>query len=321
MLKEFSGPDGKPFMEAPINEGRLVFGLNMDAFAPYSKKTGGKQVSVTGIYLICFNLPPDIRYKAENVFLVGIVPGPTEPHTDQVNHVLRPLVNDLMVLWEKGIYIRKTHKYPLGRPVCGAMLPLICDLPAARRASGHAAHSATTFCSECYLKKEDINNINRDTWPPCNHSNHVKYANLWKNAKTPAEQNSEFSKHNVRWSELLRLPYWDPTKHVVIDPMHGFYLRMFFRHIREIWGMRADSEDGDGTSSSFLKTVLKDKQIQHAEHILRHGTFDQLKRLSQKAVNYLCQDRGLVTMEDVSHVTKLSLLENYVCRMLVFLPM
>lgn len=60
VLKNFCGPDTRPFMEVQGNEGRLVFGLNMDGFSPYSKRKGGKSVSVCGIYLVCFNLPPDV---------------------------------------------------------------------------------------------------------------------------------------------------------------------------------------------------------------------------------------------------------------------
>jgi hypothetical protein len=290
VLKNFCGPDGNLFLEAPTNEGRLVFGLNMDGFSPYSKKKGGKSVSICGIYLVCFNLPPDVRYKTENVFLVGVVPGPNEPSIDQVNHVIRPLVDDLLVLWWKGIYINKTANHSLGRSVRGALVPLICDLPAARRASGHGAHSATHFCSECDLTRREINNLDTNTWKTRNLSDHMKHANLWKNARTEQEQERLFSVYGVRWSELLRLPYWDPTKHVVIDPMHGFYLRMFHVHVRDIWGMDIKLDDGDGSSASIN---VNEEDMTNAEFILRNGSLYQLEQLSSRSLKYLCFGAGL----------------------------
>jgi hypothetical protein len=33
---------------------------------------------------------------------------------------------------------------------------------------------------------------------------------------------------------LLDLPYWDPTKHVVVDAMHNLFLNLVKHHCREI---------------------------------------------------------------------------------------
>lgn len=53
----------------------LAVTLNIDWFQPYSRVTD----SVGVIYLSILNLPHHIRYKQENVILVGIIPGPKEP--------------------------------------------------------------------------------------------------------------------------------------------------------------------------------------------------------------------------------------------------
>ena len=37
------------------------------------------------------------------------------------------------------------------------------------------------------------------------------------------------SKYGVRYSVLLALPYFDPIKFTVIDPMHNLFLGMFSR--------------------------------------------------------------------------------------------
>ncbi|TDL15159.1 hypothetical protein BD410DRAFT_694522, partial [Rickenella mellea] len=71
ILRNFPGPNGEPFF---AQEGRYAFSLCMDEFNPYHMKEAGKKVSVGAIYLVCLNLPPEMRYRFENVFLVGIVP-------------------------------------------------------------------------------------------------------------------------------------------------------------------------------------------------------------------------------------------------------
>lgn len=98
-LRTFLGPDKKPFLDAPQGEMRLVFGLNVDWFNPHGNKAAGKSYSVGGIYLACLNLPVHLRYKPENIYLAGIIPGPREPHLYETNHFLELLVDDLLPLW------------------------------------------------------------------------------------------------------------------------------------------------------------------------------------------------------------------------------
>ena len=44
------------------------------------------------------NLPREIRFKRENVIIVGLIPGPTEP-PEVINSYLTPLVCELLNLW------------------------------------------------------------------------------------------------------------------------------------------------------------------------------------------------------------------------------
>lgn len=122
VLCEFCRADKHPFLEASGNEGRLIFSLSMDGFNPYQSKKAGKVVSTAAIYMICLNLPPAIRYKLENMYLVGIIPGPREPLLDQVNHVLRPLVDDLLQFWHHGVRLSSTPLFSQGRLVRCAVL-------------------------------------------------------------------------------------------------------------------------------------------------------------------------------------------------------
>jgi hypothetical protein len=292
VLQDFDGPDGQPFMRRSGNEGRLVFGLNVDGFNAYGGSNSGKRLSVGGMYMVCFNLPPEIRYDVENVYLVGIIPGPDEPSTSEINHMLRPLIDGLLVLWQGGVYLSSTPKHCHGRLIQAALIPLICDLPAARRVSGLGAHSFRLFCSECKLTKAEINDLDPSNWERRTQEEHRRHAEDWRNAQTLSEQTRLFKKHGIRWSELLRLPYWDPTKHIVIDSMHGFYLRMFNRHVRDIWGMDVKFRDGNGLSGPNFDN-LEEKDSIEGEQILRFGSTHQLNRLQELVLKYLCHQLEL----------------------------
>lgn len=67
--------------------------LNVDWFRPHKHPPG----SVGVIYLVLLNLPHHERYKLENVFVVGILPGPSEPKLT-ANTSLEPLVKELQTV-------------------------------------------------------------------------------------------------------------------------------------------------------------------------------------------------------------------------------
>ncbi len=162
VLREFCGPDKKPYLEKPENEGRLIFGLNLDGFGPYSKKKGGKGATIDGIYLVCLNLPPELRYKAENMCLVGLVPGPKAPSLDQINHVLRPLVDDLlgvMVEWHTYLQDDQVPTWPT-RQGCHATFDMRSSCCSTSFRPWLIQCSA--FLLECDLLRMDINNLDAD---------------------------------------------------------------------------------------------------------------------------------------------------------------
>lgn len=52
--------------------------------------------------MVILNLPRSLRFKPENVIIVGIIPGPDEPSLT-INSFLQPLVTELNELWVSGI--------------------------------------------------------------------------------------------------------------------------------------------------------------------------------------------------------------------------
>lgn len=91
-------------------------------------------------------------YRVANLILHGILPGPKEQDTDQVQRFARIWVNELLRLWETG-FIVSTAKYPQGRIIRVILVCVICDKPAAHKLGGFGAHSHTFFCTRCWIQQ------------------------------------------------------------------------------------------------------------------------------------------------------------------------
>ncbi len=53
---------------------------------------------------------------------------------------------------------------------------------------------------------------------------HRQYAQEWIKCSAKNTREHHFKEHGVRWTELLRLPYMDPIRFAVVDPMHCLFL-------------------------------------------------------------------------------------------------
>lgn len=291
-LKTFCWADGKRFVgSGKREEGRYVFGLNMDGFNPFGNKHGGTTASTGAIYMVCLNLPPHLRHRVENIFLVSIIPGPHEPSLVEINELLRPLVDDLLRFWKKGVYYSQTYKYDRGRLVRCALIPVICDLPAARQMMAFASHASRHFCCYCGLDSHDMENLDVEKWPSgvTSREEYVRIAEAWKAAPSKT-QKTLFEKHGIRYSELLRLPYWDPLSYVVIDSMHGILLGLLRHHCRVLWGMNIQAADGDGLRppQAAKKNGPTSETMAEADIILRQGTNAELDTLGAGILKELC---------------------------------
>lgn len=106
----------------------ICFMLNIDWFQPFKHRV----YSIGVIYLAIMNLPRSVRFKRENIIIVGLLPGPKEP-SKNINSYLTPLVSDLLALWD-GIEF-KTYD-SVTRLIRCALLCIGCDLPAGRKTCG-----------------------------------------------------------------------------------------------------------------------------------------------------------------------------------------
>ena len=228
--KSFLKVNGENFLLKCYNLGLL---LNVDWFQPYAHV----QYSVGAIYIAILNLPHRLRYKRENMLLVGVIPGPHEPRL-HINYFLEPVVDDLLKLWE-GVQMDTAEG---NQRVQAVLLCNSSDIPAMRKVGGFVGHAALKGCSRClrnfetarFSEKPNYGGFNPSQWPKRTPEQHKQKGLEWKLAKTQTERQRIERESGIRYTELLRLPYFDSAHFGVIDPMHNMLLGTTKRMIT-IW--------------------------------------------------------------------------------------
>ena len=279
VLQDFKGPDGQHFSVGG-HEGRYVFSLCVNYFNPLGNKQAGKKKSVGLISMVCLNLPPELQYKPENMFLFGVVPGPHEPPLDCLNHYLSYLIDELLEFWHTGICYSHTNTFYFGRVVHCALICLVCDLPAARKTNGFASLKHSEMCAVCRCKSQPKTDVLNDSftkiWERRTGDEIRNSAQLYLAAANEKERNDTVHTTGIRWSELYRLPYFDPSRFVVIDAMHNLFLGLIQEHF-DILGIRSDQKTSEKTPSLSLNvpnnlttcTKLNDNEQKSFDKVIR----------------------------------------------------
>jgi hypothetical protein len=151
-----------------------------------------------------------------------IIPGPNEPALDSISHYLTPIIDNFVIGWERGIHISQTASSPNGIVVELAIILSINDLPAARKIAGAMGVRSSWLCTLCKLfGRSEAYRTNFDSWETRDFTIIRQQAEAHRDAQTQKEKDALFEANGVRWSELWRLPYWDPTRMLVVDSMHA----------------------------------------------------------------------------------------------------
>jgi len=133
------------FFRPEVADSHLGLMLNLDWFQPYDDVIHSTGV----IYAAICNLPRDMRFKRENMLILGLLPGPNEVSLHKINHYLAPIVNELALLWD-GVTLNSTFEHQETRKIRAALILVSCDIPAARKICGHI--SALSSCYRCEKK-------------------------------------------------------------------------------------------------------------------------------------------------------------------------
>jgi hypothetical protein len=235
--KTFPDDQSSPFFTPETADSHLGIMLNLDWFQPFDSTV----YSVGVIYGAICNLPRDIRFKKENMLTLGLLPGPEEVKLHKINNYLAPIINELLEFWN-GVNLPSTNDFPTGRNIRIAVICCSSDVPATRKLGGHI--SALVGCHRCYKKadKGEGQRLNfggfedMDDWFTMrNAEEHRRNALIWKKQQSEDDRNKHVRRTHVRWSEMLRLPYHNPIRHLVVDPMHNLFLGIAKWIVKKLW--------------------------------------------------------------------------------------
>ncbi|KAF6745571.1 hypothetical protein DFP72DRAFT_824306 [Ephemerocybe angulata] len=272
IIKDFRWPDDRPFYDCAKDEFRLIFSLSGDGFNPFSNREA----------------------KQTNVYLAGVIPGPDKPSTTQINHHISLVVDDFLPFWETGVRYTRTSSRPNGATARAATAPVLCDALGSRQICGYGSPTSTFFCTFCWLRYSDIENLDKHSWPERHVEEHRYWAELWQLSDLPTRQKI-FEDHGIRYTPLLRLPYFNPVEHVVVDTMHNLYLGLLQRHCRSIWGMDFSLEDGDGASRprGAVPKLPSPARMVEGRRALELNDIPRLVKSRTDVLFYLCMELDL----------------------------
>ncbi|KAG2045524.1 hypothetical protein BDR06DRAFT_978149 [Suillus hirtellus] len=138
----------------------------------------------------------------------GIMPGPKEFDSNQLQFFMKNYVGNLISLYENGIMV-KTPNYPNG---CQVRMILVASVG-----------------SEAIARKRDFALGATSEFPPQYGEEHTKQAQEYLDLNEK-ECEASFKLHSAHYFELSRLKYFDPVRMSVIDPMHSFLCSIICCH-------------------------------------------------------------------------------------------
>jgi hypothetical protein len=221
---------------------RLLFTMHYDQFNPKGVRIRSDSSSVGIFNLALLNLPPALRYLPEHVFMT-LFPGPSPPRGAELNHFMRPIVESLVIAWERGVKLSRTALCEHGAVVDAAVAYITADLVAARHIAGLASPTSNWLCSTCGLYgRQKVWDVDWAGWPLRNRDDMEKVAQSWRDASSEQSREKIWQEHGIRWSELWLLPYFNPTKMLVVDAMHCLLLGLVQYYCRHVLHLHEDTD-------------------------------------------------------------------------------
>ena len=188
--------------------------------------------------MVLLNLPRHLRFKWENVIVIGIVPS-LDGEPKSLNEFLQPAVDELQALW-KGVRLKSSLSSIALK--FRAALCISADIPAARKLCGFKGHSAYRGCSRClkqfpggFGEKKDYSGFDRENWQPRTDRQHRSNARRLESCRTVTSRNKLGEEVGITHrSCLLDLEYFDIIRFCTVDPMHNLFLGTA-KYVFKLW--------------------------------------------------------------------------------------
>lgn len=168
---------------------------------------------------------------------MGITPAPSAPNHLTLDHLLKPVIGEVADFGGAPGVKLPTFLNPEEVFVRARIGPVLADSPARALISGFLSHSATYFCAFCLCRKVEKERTDLENWTLRNGAEVKIQAAIWESTKPLSKRTEMESNNGVRWTELHRLDYWDPVKHVVLGFMHNWLEGVLEHHLRVLWGI------------------------------------------------------------------------------------
>ncbi|KAI0026577.1 hypothetical protein K488DRAFT_32337, partial [Vararia minispora EC-137] len=161
-----------------------------------------------------------------------MTPGPDEPTAEELQEFSRLLVDDLIKFQDHPIVVGKSPERPEGARSAGILLELvligiIADHPCMCKLGGVADHAHKAApCTNCKTTRAGMytDEALKNGCPPRTGAEHKRLSKEYRRLETTAERAAFAKQHGVRWTEFVRLHYFDPIRMTIIDPMHCMLL-------------------------------------------------------------------------------------------------
>lgn len=124
----------------------IVLSLSSDGFVPHKNS----QRSITPITAMILNLPENLRHRACNLLLIGLIPGPNAPKS--MNPFLDIVVNELIHLYNVGFSIRDPTALYADVKVRVKLLFTCADYPAHNKMNLQQGANAYYGCIKCHIQ-------------------------------------------------------------------------------------------------------------------------------------------------------------------------
>ena len=135
---------------------------------------------------------------------------------------MEPLIRELQEFWKPGIKLFTAESPRFKLQFRLALMCVACDIPAARKVCGFMGHSANLGCSRC-LKFFPTVSDKKDYTVDLIENHGLQEIWKLKRCKSLHEAGNLESQTGIRYSVLNELPYFDPARFTIIDPMHNLF--------------------------------------------------------------------------------------------------